>query len=401
MRRLASGLLVLMLVVFILARQYMGVYPWLSYVEAFAEAAMIGAIADWFAVTALFRHPLRLPIPHTAIIPRNKDRIGQSLGRFISTNFLDPVLIRQKLRDMDSGRKVAHWLAQPDNARFLAVRMSGTVKPILEALDDEHVRVFVRDAITRRLAAVEAAPLLARVLGVLVAHRHHQVLFDRLLDISADFLYNHREELREKVEAKSAWWLPKFVDEKIFAKIVTGIEDTLLEMRDPDHPWRENFSVAVEEFCHHLLHSPEYRARGEELKAEFLANPEVQAYLGSVWNELRAHLLADLDESEGAIRTGLERALLSLGRRLDSDPKMQAILNRWLERIVLHYAVPQRDQIGRFIAGVVERWDTRTLVDKLELQVGKDLQYIRINGTVVGGAVGLLIHALTQAIGWP
>lgn len=395
MKMTATGLLVLMFVLFIAARLGEATWPWLSFPRAFAEAAMVGAFADWFAVTALFRHPFGLPIPHTAIIPRNKDRIGESLGRFIASNFLAPEVVAQKLQSMDLAGRIAAWLSQPANSAFLAAKTTDAIPPVMQALDDEHVRIFVRDAVTRRLRAVDASSLASRVLGVLVAHRHHQALFDQVLDIAHTFLFTNRDVIRAKVRAKSSKWIPQWVDDKLAEKIISGAEDTLLELRNPDHVWREEFNVTTERFIAKLAESPEYKARGEQIKEEILKNPKVQDYLGSVWNEVRSQILADAESDQGAIERGLDRALLSIGTRLRDDPGMQAILNGWIERVVIHYAVPHRDQIGTFISGVVARWDTRTVVEKLELQVGKDLQYIRINGTLVGGLVGLLIHLVS------
>lgn len=401
MRAFAGGLLLLMLTVYILAQWIAGRYavPGLSYIEAFAEAAMIGAIADWFAVTALFRHPFGLRIPHTAIIPRNKDRIGASLGGFIAENFLVPDVVVHKLRQVELARAVAGWLAEPANARFVAGRFCAGLPVVLEAVDERHVRGFVRDGVLAGLSNVEAAPALGRVLAVLVANRHHQAVFDRLVDLAGEFLRANHDLIRARIAGQRKWWWPRGVDDKLFSKIIDGIEQTLLELRDPHHYWRGEFTRTIEGYVERLSRSPEYRARGEALKEELLGSPVVLQYLDTVWRESRERLLGDLAAEDSRLRRSIEQVLIELGRRLGNDPEMLAILDRWIETGIVDHVTPHRGQIGAFIAGVVRRWDTETVTRKLELQVGKDLQYIRINGTLVGGLVGVLIHAATVAVG--
>lgn len=398
MRWFATGLLVLMGVVFILCHLYVDRWPHLAYVRAFAEAAMVGAVADWFAVVALFRRPFGLPIPHTAIIARNKDRIGRSLGTFICNNFLAPEAVAAKLDSLDLAGRAVAWLRRPDNAAALAKRGAGLLPVLLDALEDEHVRRFLHGAVRRGIGSVDTAPLASRVLSVLMARGHHLDLFDRLLDGAEGFLFRNEGLIRAKVADRSWRWLPRWVDEKLADKVVVGMLETIVELRDPAHPWRDEFQGAVAGFVDKLAHDPDFRARGEAIKAEVMANPMVEEYLDSVWAEIKARLRADLARDEGVLRQGLERALQGFAARLDDDPRMQAVLNRWARRIADRLVVPHRDEIGAFIAAQVQKWDTRTLVDKLELQVGRDLQYIRVNGTLVGGLVGLGIHMATTLL---
>lgn len=398
MRLFATGLLLLMFALFVASTLGVERWPQLAFVRAFAEAAMVGAIADWFAVVALFRRPFGLPIPHTAIIPRNKDRIGQSLGSFICNNFLAPDILAAKLDSLDLAGRLAHWLTQPASAGFLSRRAAALVPPLLEALEEEHVRRFVRSTMRRGLESLEAAPLASRVLSVAMAQGHHQVLFDRGIELAEDFLLRHEQSLRETVSARTSRWIPRWVDEKLADKLIVGILDTLAEMRDPAHPWRGEFHQAAEDMVRRLAHDPDLIARAEALKAEIMANPAVEEYLDNLWLEIKTRLRADVSADEGVLRLGLERALLALGHRLAEDARMQSILNRWIRKALERYVVPHRGEIGDFISGVVSRWDTRTVTDKLELQVGKDLQYIRINGTLVGGLVGLLIYALSRGL---
>ncbi|MGE5478129.1 MAG: DUF445 domain-containing protein [Bacteroidales bacterium] len=403
MKRLAGGLLAAMFAVFVATalaeKRWPELSPQLEYLRAFAEAAMVGAIADWFAVVALFRRPFGLPIPHTAIIPRNKDRIGQSLGAFICHNFLAPEPVAAKLDSLDVAGRAARWLASPANAERLGRRAAALVPAVMDALDDDSVRAFARGTLTRAIASAQAAPLAARVLSVLVAHGHHQALFDRALDMVADWLLRNEDLIRDRVTDRSWKWLPRWMDRKLADKVMDGSLDTLAELRDPTHPWRGEFQDAVLAFIERLAHDPRLRAQGEAIKTEMLKNPLVQDYLDSVWEEARGRLGRDLADSDGVLRQGVERAVATLAARLGGDARLRAVLNRWLRRMVERLVVPQRAEIGDFIAGVVARWDTRTLVDKLELQVGRDLQYIRINGTLVGGLVGLIIHTVGRLIG--
>lgn len=400
MKRIATGLLALMFVLFVAALSGQERWPALAYVRAFAEAAMVGAIADWFAVVALFRRPFGLPIPHTAIIPRNKDRIGRSLGRFIANNFLAPGLVSARLDSLDAAGRLSRWLAEPATAERLARRIAGFAPALVDALDDDVARGFARATMTRALGSVQAAPLLARVLSVLIARGHHQDLFDRFLDSAAGFLLRNEETIRERVTDRSWKWLPRWVDRKLADKVMDGSLDTLAELRAPNHPWRGEFQAAALRLCERLAHDPELRAKGEAIKAEVLRHPLVQATLDSAWDEARARLRAELADGDGnALVPAIERMIATLAARLEADEHLRTLLNRWLRRAVERMVVPQREEIGNFIAGVVERWDTATLVDKMELQVGRDLQYIRINGTIVGGLVGLAIHAISRLLG--
>lgn len=399
MRALATGLLGLMFVVFVAARWGEATYPWLSYARAFAEAAMVGAVADWFAVTALFRRPFGLPIPHTAIVPRNKARIGRSLGGFVANNFLVAEAVSQKLRGVDIAAHLAEWLARPANAHLVSERLSAGVPRVLAALDEAHVRDFLREQAVRGLQSVDPSPVAGRLVSVLVANRHHQVLFDHALDAAGRFLLANEEAIRRKVAEQTAWWVPKWLDEKLFQRIMAGIDSTLGELRDPAHPWRDQFNATAEDLVGKLMTSPDYRVRGEAVRDELLRNPLILRYLDSVWGEIRRRLEADAGAPHSVIRRAVATAVVAVGRHLRDDAEMQAILNRWIEHWVVEHVVPRREAIGAFIAGVVDRWDTPTMVAKLELQVGKDLQYIRVNGTIVGGLVGLAIHLVTRMVG--
>lgn len=403
MRMVAGGLLAVMVLTFVAAtlapRHWPDFAITADYVRAFAEAAMIGALADWFAVVALFRHPFGLPIPHTAIIARNKSRIGDSLGAFICNNFLAPEVVAAKLDSLDAAGRLTRWLGERDNREILSRRIVHLSPAIVDLLGEGELGGALRQAILRGLGSAPVAPMAGRVLTVLMARGHHHALFDRILDLAADLLLSHQDEIRARVADGSWRWMPRWVDEKLADKLLMGALETLAELRSPDHPWRADFQRSCLTLAHKLSSDPALIAKGEALKGDVLNQPEVQAYLDHAWAEARQRLKQDLAEGEPGLQAGIERAAATFAARLTQDAHLRAVLNRWLRRTVERVAVPYRGDIGAFIAGVVARWDTDTLVSKLELQVGKDLQYIRINGTLVGGLVGIGIHALARWLG--
>lgn len=398
MRLTAVGLLFVMVLADVAARMGEARYPWLSYLRAFAEAAIVGGLADWFAVTALFRRPLGLPIPHTAIVPRNKERIGDAVGNFVANNFLSPDVLLPKVRSLDVGGRLSLWLSREGNARFAARRLIAAVPPLVSAMQDEPVRQMLRDAAAERLRQVAAAPLMSRILRILVAGGQHLALFDIGITAAREFVQGNQEQIYQAINEKSSWWVPEWIDSRLAKRIVAGILDTLSEMEQPLHPWRLQFQDSVEALIEALAHAPEAQARAEILKDEIIGHPEVQAYLESLWVETKRVLLEDLSTGN-RIERALTGALSGLAGRLEEDVRLREVVNGWAARAVLHLLVPNRQRFGAFMAGVVRNWNTDTLVGKMELQFGRDLQYIRINGTLVGGLVGLLVHALSQVFG--
>ncbi|MDR3440925.1 DUF445 domain-containing protein [Telmatospirillum sp.] len=398
MRSIATGLLLLMATVLVLARANQSIHPALAYVAAFAEAALVGGLADWFAVTALFRHPLGLPIPHTAVVPRNKDRIGDSLGNFVANNFLSPDVLLPKLKTLDVARRLADWLGREDHARLAAKRLAAAVPPLIAALQDEPVRQMLSNAALRRLHGIAAAPLMSRILTILVAGGQHLALFDIGLAAARQFVAENQESIRRSINEKSSWWVPEWIDSRLAKRILVGVEETLDEMAAADHPWRLQFQSSVESLIDRLAHAPETQARAETLKEELIAHPEVQAYLASLWTETKQMLLTDLAGGD-RVERALAGALSGLAVHLVEDGRLRDLVNSWAVRIIFFMVVPNRQRLGNFMAGVVHGWDARTVVGKLELQFGRDLQYIRVNGTLVGGLVGLAIHAATTAFG--
>ena len=399
MRTIATLLLVLMAVIFLALRRAPPDWAWARYLSAFAEAGMVGACADWFAVVALFRRPLGLPIPHTAVVPENKRRIGAAMGRFITNNFLSPRVAIARLSSVDFVGLAARWLADERNARAVAAAAGRAIPYALDLVPKAEIDEWVAIAARRGIEAVPAAPLASRGLSILWAQGAGQTLLDQGLDFVETTLERHKATIVRHVAQKSWRWIPKWVDDMIAAKVINGLTETLREMRDPDHPWREQANGLVEDLIDNLAHDPEMRAQGETLKQEILANPVFAEQAQALREELERALRDDLPRHVEAIVGWLATSASALGRWLEQDPARRARINRRLRLLALRTILPRRAEIGTYIAAVVDNWDTPTLVNRLELQVGKDLQYIRINGTLVGGLVGLLIFTLSRAFG--
>jgi uncharacterized membrane-anchored protein YjiN (DUF445 family) len=399
MRTVATTLLVLMAAIYLAMRRAPPNWAWAPYLGAFAEAAMVGACADWFAVVALFRRPLGLPIPHTAVVPENKRRIGAAMGRFITNNFLSPRVAIARLASVDFVGLAARWLADERNARAVAAGAGRAIPYALDLVPKAEIDEWVAFAARRGVEAVPAAQLASRGLSILWAQGAGQTLLDQALDFLETTLARHKTTIVRHVSQRTWRWIPKWVDDMIAAKVVNGLTETLREMRDPDHPWREQANALVEKLIDKLAHDPVMRAQGEALKQEILANPVFAEQARALWEELERALRDDLPRHREAIVQWLVASAAALGRWLEADVPRRARINRRLRLLALRTVLPRRAEIGGYIAAVVDNWDTATLVNRLELQVGKDLQYIRINGTLVGGLVGLLIFTLSRAFG--
>ena len=394
MRVLATGLLVLMFAIFVATSYGQQQWPWLAYPRAFAEAGMIGACADWFAVVALFRHPFGIPIPHTAIVPRSKERIGIAIGRFTASNFLSPRVLAERIREVDLAGWIARWLSKPDNARNAAQRVAAVLHQLLRSMPRKDVNAVLTRATRYGIEAVPLAPLASRVLKLLWAHGEMQTVVEKAIDYGHGALARNRETIKLKVSQRSSRLIPKWIDAIVADKIVAGVTQILEEMREPNHPWRVELATAVQRWIAELATDPEMRTRGEELKAQLLNNPVVVGQIDAVWEQIETQL--DAMTSSNRLDETLEQMLTAIGDRLASDARIGDGINRWLRVAILRAVAPRRTEIAAFIRKVVENWDTATLVNRIELQVGPDLQYIRINGTLVGGLVGLAIFAVTQ-----
>ena len=363
--------------------------------RAGAEAGIVGGLADWFAVTALFRHPLGLPIPHTAILATNKERIARTLGNFIEKNFLTTAVVLPKLRSTRAGERFAAWLAEPATAVLIADWVIAALPHVIRSLENRELQDFASRTLGEQLHRTDIGPILSRAVHVLTASGEADVLFERAVGIAARWLQEHRADLDELVRQRSRWWIPRAVDRRIAAAIVNGALELLNGLREPESDVRLKFREALTGLTEDLVRSPEQRAQLNEAKNRLLDHPDVQAWLASVWHELSGLVLADLADPASKTRAAVEKAIGSVGQVLAADPAMQRQINRILERLA-NQVIWWRGEIGAFIAEVVRSWDTRTLSDRLELIIGSDLQYIRMNGSVVGACVGCAIFLISR-----
>jgi uncharacterized membrane-anchored protein YjiN (DUF445 family) len=366
-------------------------------IRAGAEAGMVGGIADWFAVTALFRHPLGLPIPHTAIIPTNKDRIGRTLGRFVESNFLTPEVLMQKLRQMQVGRRVAEWLAAPGSAGLIAASITAVLPDLIGSLRNRDLHDFVQRALGEQLSEVDLAPVLAHAIRLVMDRGEADILFDRLVEMLIRWIADNRGQLDAIISQHSRWWIPKSIDRHVAAAIVDSLTELLTSLRNPSGEARAKFRAALAGTVADLLNSPEQRQQVNEAARRLLAHPDTRAWLASIGNTLGDAAVHDLTQPQSRLSTGLEKLISLVGQTLAVDDVMQQHIDGAAERLALA-VIGWRSEIGVFIAEVVRNWDTRTLVERLELVVGSDLQYIRMNGTIVGACAGCAIFVATQAL---
>lgn len=397
MRLLATGLLVAMAALFLFARAFDHLHPAIGYVRAFAEAAMVGGLADWFAVTALFRHPLHLPIPHTAIIPRNKDRIASTLAQFLRDNFLTPRVVARRMQRLDVAAAAGRWLANPVHGDGRIGRgASRLAADFLESLDQERLGGMAKGAIAARLRAIDVAPLFGQALGAAIARQRHLPLLDGMIRWAARMLAMNDHLIREMVHARAGGLMRwTGLDETLANKIIEGLDKLLFEMaEDPDHPLRRKAEEGLERLAHDLQHKPELREKVEAFKLEMLENQAFQRWIDGLWETSRAALLRLARDPGKALGGRMGETLRQFGVTLQQDRRLADTINRFVRRSAVGAATDYGDGIVRLVSDTIKGWDARTVTGRLENAVGRDLQYIRINGTLVGGLVGVAIHAV-------
>lgn len=400
MKRRASGLLVLSTAVWIASSYWMARHPWLAYVRATAEASMIGGVADWFAVTALFRHPLGIPIPHTAIVAARKDQIGRSLGNFVSRHFLSRDVLAARLASLHVSEHLAKWLAVPENSRTLAHHTATALASGARMLADEDVQALIDRVLVERIRSTEVAPILGQMLSLLTAGDRHQELLDEAIGLLARTVDQNQELIRDRIEAESPWWVPGMVDDRIHRKIVSGLDNTLADVRDdPNHPLRRRFDEALANFVRKLNESPEVRARAEKIKLEILDAAAVRRFSKSIWEDAKEALFKYADAPNAFAPSAIERGLVSLGEAVSRDEALLARVDALIADVAGHLVDRYQGEVAELIAQTVTSWDPEVTSDRVELAIGKDLQFIRINGTIVGGLAGLAIYAFSRFIG--
>ncbi len=399
MKMFATGMLILVAILFVLSTMYETRWHWLAWVRAFSEAAMVGGIADWFAVTALFRHPLGIPIPHTAIVAARKDRIGKALGNFVQRNFLTRDVVASKLYNMKLGERAARWLAEPEHSHRLAQHVARGLSGAVNVLKDDDVQALVDRGVISRLRTVQAAPLVARMFEMLTDDGRHHALLNEGVRVMARFVDDNDELIRAKVKKESPWWVPGLVENKLQDKIVSGLEKTLNDIAvDPAHPLRQRYEEAVVNFVDSLRTNPDVIAKAEQIKLDVLAHPAVGEFSRSVWTDVKervANYAEKLASDQEREPDQIEKWLSSLGRAVISDPALSAKMDGWIVELVTYAVEQAREEVAQLISATVAAWDADATSRKIELQIGRDLQFIRINGTIVGGMVGVLLHAAT------
>ncbi|MBR7839178.1 DUF445 domain-containing protein [Actinospica durhamensis] len=401
MKAVASAALALATVVYVVARWQSGHGAgWAGYVQAAAEAAMIGALADWFAVTALFRHPLGVPIPHTAIIPRRKEALGRSLSEFVGENFLSESVVRTRLRAVGLAGRLGAWLTDPEHATRLATEASGLVRGALSILDDVKVRQSLTDTLTRGLERMPAGPPAGRLLARLTESGAHRPIVDLLAERALEWLEAHPEAVEIAVESRAPGWTPRFIDERMARRLHRELLRATTAVRDdPNHVARRAIDSYLAKLAEDLRTDPATMDRADRLKQELLEHPATQRAATAAWAELRQIVQAGFTDEDGALRLRLRDAIVTLGTRLSEDGELRARAEGWVEDAAVHVVTSYRDEITALITETVNAWDAEETSRKIEIQVGRDLQFIRINGTVVGALAGLLIYTLSRLSG--
>ena len=398
-RRRATALLAGVTVLFV-AVTAVGVHgTLLGYVQAGAEASMVGGVADWFAVTALFRRPLGLPIPHTALIVERKDQFGATLGRFVQENFLNADVLAERIQAASLVPRLSAWLADQANAARVAGHAADAVVTVAEALRDEDVQRVLTAELTRAIDTVEVAPLAGRALRVVIAGGHHAEVFNTIMFAAERYLGDHHAELRELFEGETPRWVPDAVYRRVFDRLYLRLGQRLVAMAgDPDDETRRQFDAWIAGLPDRLETDPELRERGEQLKRDVLGSTLLRDWSSSLWQKAKDSLRTQAADPESELRRRLADLLAAAGRRLGSDRRLSDGLERMVESGARALADHFHDDLAELVTGTIERWDAAETSSQLELLLGRDLQYIRINGTVVGAGVGLILHAVVLGL---
>jgi len=402
MKATATGLLILAAAIFVgcVIWQQHGAPAWVGYVRATAEASMVGALADWFAVTALFRYPLGLRIPHTAIIPTKKDQIGAALGEFVQSNFLTGPVLADKLRQVGISQRVGQIIAEPANARRLGDTIGAAVEGATEIMNDDDVQAALDSLIVSRVRATPAAPILAKVLDIAVEGGNHQHMLTAALKGMTKFLDENKAVFRQKVSEESPDWVPAWVDDRIFVKLFSGVQSFIHDVAvDEGHELRRQFDARIKEYAEDLRTNRVTAAKVDAIKEDILSHPAVKEWSASLWSSIKRNLIELSKDPESPLRQQIESAIMRFGAMLTTDEALRGKIDGWIERALLYVVDQYKGDIADLVSGTIARWDTDETSRRIELQVGRDLQFIRINGTVVGALAGLVIYSIAQLIG--
>jgi uncharacterized membrane-anchored protein YjiN (DUF445 family) len=399
MKANAAGLLLAAAVVFVVCVTVGDGHGVWGYAQAAAEASMVGGLADWFAVTALFRHPLGIPIPHTAIIPRKKDQLGAALGAFVQEHFLTASLVGEHVAQARVPQRTGEWLAAPENAGRVADEFAAALSGVASFVRDDEVRAAVAGYVDKRLRSADLAPLLSRILGAVCESGQHQVALTAGLRGLSRFLEDNRAILRRRLADESPEWVPEWVDERVFNRLFTGLQSFLGDvMADELHDLRRQFDQRLRDYATALRSDPAKAASIDAAKLQLLDHPEVRDWLSTLWTHVKGAVLAGAADPGSELRRTVQSLTVQVGTALRDDPSLQAKVEEVLQRTVGHVSSRYGADIAALISTTVARWDAEDTGRRLELQVGRDLQFIRINGTVVGALVGVIIYAISQLL---
>ncbi len=397
MKRRATLLLVAATVLFIIARILEHRWRWVGIIRATMEAAMVGGLADWFAVTALFRHPLGIPIPHTAIVPAKKDRVGRTLGAFVQRNFLSREVIEHRMRSLQVGRRLAEWLADPANARTISRNVASAMSSAAEMMNDADVQAVIDRSLAERVRGMRLAPLLGKVLTVMTEDDRHQEVVDEVIQLASHTVNDNADLIRERIERETPWWVPSSVDNKIFKRVIGGIQRLLGELAaDKAHPLRQRFDVSLDTLIERLNTSPEFAAKVDSWKEDFLDNEAARKFSASLWVEAKQALARYASNPDSAAPNAIEHALTSFGAKALEDPELLAKMDDFAIDVAAYLVSRYQDEVADLIASTVAAWDPEITAQRVELAIGRDLQFIRINGTIVGGLVGMTIYLISS-----
>jgi uncharacterized membrane-anchored protein YjiN (DUF445 family) len=399
MKIIATGLLVVAAIVYIICRTVGdGNGAW-GYVQATAEASMVGGLADWFAVTALFRHPLGIPVPHTAIVPRKKDQIGGALASFVEQNFLTAEVVGERLSGVEIPRRVGEWLADPAHAARSAEEFGSAFNRAAGLLRDDVLRDAVTGYIDRRMHDTQLAPVLARTIDALADSGQHQVALGAGLRGLSRFLEENRTVFRSRLTEESPEWVPNWVDERVFNKAFTAVQNFLADVvRDDAHELRRQFDQRLREYAEELRTDPAVAAQAEQAKTHLLDHPDVHDWVATTWTHLKSSVVTGSSDPRSELQATLASVLAQLGQALTHDDELRRRLDSWISSGTLYVLERYSDEIAGIISSTIERWDATDTSRRIEVQVGRDLQFIRVNGTVVGALAGLAIFTLSRLL---
>ena len=401
MKSVAAGLLVVAAVVYLLARRAedAGAPVWVGFVRAAAEAGMVGGLADWFAVTALFRRPLGLPIPHTALVPTRKDALGDSLGDFVGENFLAEDVVRDRLGGARVAQRLGGWLVAPEHASRVGAEGAVAARAALTVLTDEDVQDLLESTVLRRLRAVPAGPPAGRLLAAVVRDGSHVGLVDAVADHAVRWLEEHRQDVEGLVQRQAPTWSPRLVDELVAIRVSSELIRFAVAVRDePDHPVRRSLDDWLTALSRDLREDPGTMARADALVQRFAEHPQVRESLRALASTVRRLVLDAVEDPESPLRVRVRDMLVDLGERLTADAELQAKVDAWVEDALAYVVTTYRSELTSTITETVRRWDGAQAARRIELQVGRDLQFVRVNGTIVGALVGVVLHAVGLAV---